>query len=155
MLRAEGSVPRRLATSEDVSAFVCPSRTAGGRPLSSEVVTSPEPDPADPADLVGPTGLDDPVDLAGPWRRRIDTGWRITAIGVVLLPAGQGDPVTVAGSAAAVWELLAEPITGAELVDRLAERFGEEPAVVQAGLRVLMGQLLELGAIERSPSSLS
>ena len=95
-------------------------------------MTSSKPDPAGqdaPADL---------AELAGPWRRRTDTGWRATPVGLVLLPAGRADPVTVAGSAVAVWELLAEPITRTDLAERLADRYGVEPATVQADLGSLL-----------------
>jgi hypothetical protein len=101
-------------------------------------VTRPQPDPTDPATL------------AGPWRRRLDTGWRSTPIGLVLLPPHRPDPVTVAGSAVAVWELLAEPITRADLAGRVAERFGADPAAVLVDLGPLLAQLLDLDAIERA-----
>ncbi len=98
-----------------------------------------------------PAHPDEP-DLEGPWRRRIDTGWRATPVGLVLLPAGRRDPVTVAGSAAAVWNLLAEPITRTDLADRLALRFAVSPTTVKADLGVLLARLVELGAIERASS---
>ena len=121
-------------------------------------MTSPEPEPAgrrSPAGLGDPDDMGDPDEMAGPWRRRPDAGWRATPVGVVLLPAARTDPVTVTGSAAAVWDLLAEPITRAELADRLADRYGVESATVQADLGSLLTRLLELQAIEVIPPSLS
>jgi Coenzyme PQQ synthesis protein D (PqqD) len=97
----------------------------------------------------------DQAALEGPWRRRIDTGWRATPIGLVLLPAGRRDPVTVAGSAVAVWNLLAEPITRADLADRLADRFGAPPTTVQADVGRLLARLIELEAIEPTSPSIS
>ncbi len=99
-------------------------------------MTSPEPAPAHQASL------------EGPWRRRIDTGWRTTPVGLVLLPAGRADPVTVTGSAVAVWDLLGEPITRTDLAERLADRFGVAPATVQADLDTLLARLVDLAAIE-------
>ena len=112
-------------------------------------MTSPQPDQPGHDDSA------DPGELAGPWCRRIDTGWRATPLGVVLLPAGRADPVTVAGSAAAVWEMLAEPITRVDLADRLADRYGVAPATVQADLGSLLARLVELEAIERVLPSIS
>jgi hypothetical protein len=82
------------------------------------------------------------------WRRRVDAGWRATPAGLVLLPADRSDPVTVAGSAVAVCELLDRPITEEALAGRLAERFELDPGPIGDDLRPLLAELLELGAVE-------
>ncbi len=88
------------------------------------------------------------------WRRCVDTGWRATPLGLVLLPAGQADPVTVAGSAVAVWELLAEPTTRRNMAEVLSRRYSTDVAAVDADLEPLLARLFELGAIEpASPRS--
>ena len=102
------------------------------------MVPLPRPD-ADPAASEASTG---------PWVRRRDVGWRVALDALVLLPAGRSDPVTVAGSAPAVWDLLAEPRSTRELADRLAERFGADAAMIEADLALLLPQLRDLGAIE-------
>ena len=87
------------------------------------------------------------ADATGPWVRRGDVGWRVTLDGLVLLPPRRSDPVTVAGSAPAVWDLLAEPRSTPELARSLAARFGADPATIEADLAPLLVQLLDLGVI--------
>lgn len=93
--------------------------------------------------------------LEGPWRRRPEVGWRASLEGLVLLPPGGGDPVTVAGSATAVWDLLAAPTTRADLAARLARTYDADPDVVAADLGPLLARLDELGAIQRVSSDFS
>jgi hypothetical protein len=100
-------------------------------------VPLPRPD-ADPAASAAATG---------PWVRRGDVGWRVTLDGLVLLPPRRSDPVTVAGSASAVWDLLAEPRSTTELAQCLSDRFGADPATIELDLAPLLVQLLDLGVI--------
>jgi hypothetical protein len=71
---------------------------------------------------------------------------------VVVLAPGAEDPVTIAGSGAAVWELLARPRTTEELVHELSARFSTDPATLAEDLSGLLGQLAAAGALEEVPA---
>ena len=82
------------------------------------------------------------------WRRRDDVSWRRSIDAVVLQAAGADEPVTLPGTAAAVWDLLAEPGTLAVLVATLADAYGTDPSVITADVAGLLEQLVGLGAVE-------
>jgi hypothetical protein len=90
----------------------------------------------------------DPPHVTRRWRRREDTGWRLTLNGVVVLASGATEPVTISGSGGAVWTLLDRPRGLEELTALLAQRFSVEPDEIQRDLVGLLAQLVELGAIE-------
>ena len=69
---------------------------------------------------------------------------------VILLPVGADDPMTLPGTGAAVWDLLEEPASLAELVAALAEAYEEDPAVVEHDVRALLDELESLGAVTHS-----
>jgi hypothetical protein len=78
------------------------------------------------------------------WRRRDDVLWRRTLDAVLLFPPGADEPLTVAGSGALVWDLLAEPATLTELVDALASVYGDDPdtrAVIERDVATLLTDL--------------
>jgi hypothetical protein len=77
------------------------------------------------------------------WRRSLDA--------VVLLPPAAPEPVSLAGTAALVWDLLAEPASVSELVDALAEHFGDDPARITRDVDALLARLSDLGAVEAGP----
>jgi hypothetical protein len=95
-----------------------------------------------------PAGSPTPVP-APRWQRRADTGWRATLVGLVLLPGGRSEPVTLAGSAGALWAELAHPTTEEDLAHRLADQFDADPDQVATDLRPLLDQLLDLGAVQK------
>ena len=74
------------------------------------------------------------------WRRSLDA--------VLLLPAGSPEPLTLAGTGADLWDLLATPASTTELVAELAGRYAADPAVVAADLTPVLAELETLGAIE-------
>ncbi len=55
-----------------------------------------------------------------------------------------------ADPAAAVWDLLEEPASLAELVAALAEVYEEDPAVVELDVTTLLAELEDLGAVTRA-----
>jgi hypothetical protein len=81
-------------------------------------------------------------------RRREDVLWRRSLDAVLLLPAGATEPVTLVGSGPAVWELLAEPASVAELAQDLAARYATDTGTVEGDLVSLLDRLRELGVIE-------
>ena len=85
---------------------------------------------------------------ATPWRRRDDALWRRSVDAVVLLPAGAADPVVLPGTAAAVWDLLATPVTLADLVAALGAVYSAAPDTIAAEVAPLLARLADLAAIE-------
>lgn len=89
--------------------------------------------------------------MTGPgvaWWRRADVSWRRSIDAVVLMPAGAKDPAALPGTAAAVWDLLAEPATLDELVSALADAYAVDPAAITGDVVALLERLEALGAIE-------
>ena len=68
-------------------------------------------------------------------------GCRAGPFGVVLLAPRDAEPRALAGSAVAVWEALAEPVSRDDLVADLAAAFRADPATVAADVP----PLLEIG----------
>ena len=87
---------------------------------------------------------------AAVWRRRDDVLWRRSLDAVILLHVGADDPLTLPGTGAAVWDLLEEPASLAELVALLAEAYEEDPAVVEHDVTTLLTDLEALGAVTRT-----
>lgn len=83
------------------------------------------------------------------WRRRADLRWRRTLDAVVLLPASRDEPVMLAGTGAAVWDLLGVPATLDDLVDALLEGFAGDRSVVARDVAALLEDLEALGALDR------
>lgn len=81
------------------------------------------------------------------WRRRPDVLWRRSVEAVILGAASGGDPVTLTGTGAAVWDLLEEPTTLADLVAVLAAEYGADPAVVEHDVAALLADLQALGVV--------
>lgn len=85
---------------------------------------------------------DDPV-----WRRGTDVLWRRSLDAVILLPAEADEPVTLPGTGAAVWDLLAEPATLAQLVADLVAIYDGDPSTVAADVTDLLAELESIGAV--------
>jgi hypothetical protein len=88
------------------------------------------------------------VDDGTRWRRRPDALWRRSLDAVLVLPAGSDEPITLAGTGPALWELLAEPCTVAQLAAVLSEAYGAEAATVEADVAPVVGELVRLQALE-------
>jgi hypothetical protein len=84
------------------------------------------------------------------WRRRGDVTWRISMDRLIVAAAGARNPVTVHGSAAAVWALLDRPRSLAELAEQLGDRFGVAPAAIAADLAPTLADLAALGVLEEA-----
>jgi hypothetical protein len=72
------------------------------------------------------------------WRRLPDR---------LLVLSGGDEVLTLAGTAVAVWDELAEPIEPSELAARLADRFHADAAEVEADLERLLERLVAAGAV--------
>jgi hypothetical protein len=75
------------------------------------------------------------------WRRSLDA--------VVLLPPGLDEPVTLAGSGPALWELLVEPGTVGQLATVLAREHDADPATIEADIVPVIERLAAIGAVEQ------
>lgn len=88
------------------------------------------------------------VDGATRWIRSDKVLWRRTMRGVALLPPGSEPPLTLTGSGAQLWEVVAEPRTLTETADILAERHGADPAVVAADVAPVLDELTRCGVLD-------
>ena len=82
------------------------------------------------------------------WRRRESVLWRRAIDVVVILPDGAGEPVSLPGTGAMVWELLAEPASLSELVTTFTEVYPDDPGTIARDVAVLLESLESLDAIE-------
>jgi hypothetical protein len=94
----------------------------------------------------GSVGAD--ADAEPRWRRRPDALWRRSLDAVLVLPVGTDEPVTLAGTGPALWELLAEPCTVAQLAAVLSEAFAAEPTTVVVDIAPVIDELVRLQALE-------
>jgi hypothetical protein len=91
-----------------------------------------------------------PAEVAAPWCRADRVLWRRTLAGVVVLPTlTTTEPVALRGPAAGIWELLAEPMTAADLVAAIAATYGVHEEQVANDVGGALDVLLELGALCR------
>jgi len=93
------------------------------------------------------------VTAANRVRRRPDVLWRRSLDAVVLLPVDADDPLTLAATGPAVWDLLAEWRTFDDLVAVLSGAYGAPPAQVAADVEPLLAELEAFGALERAAES--
>jgi hypothetical protein len=75
------------------------------------------------------------------------TLWRSGPFGRVILAPGDAEPVACTGTAAAVWDALAEPLTLAELAAALATAFGTDADTVTADIGPLLATWRASGAV--------
>ena len=81
------------------------------------------------------------------YRRAPHAIWRASrAFLVAAVPPAP--PTRVGGSAAQVWQALAEPATLDELAATLSAATGAEPGMVRADVAALVEQLVPLGLVE-------
>ena len=95
------------------------------------------------------TAIDQGKDASSTLRRSQGVVWRRTMDGVVVLPAHTDEPIALLGPAANMWEMLAEPLTTAELVAALADHYGVEPDHVTSEISATLDGLLRRGALCR------
>jgi hypothetical protein len=95
------------------------------------------------------TAIDQGKDASSRLCRSEGVVWRRTMEGVVVLPAHAAEPIALLGPAANMWEMLAEPLTAAELIAALAEHYGVEPDRVTNEIRATLDGLLRRGALCR------
>lgn len=62
-------------------------------------------------------------------------------------PVGATVPIELGGSAPVIWDLLAEVSDSTQLRAVVQRTFDDEPAVIAAGTRLALEQLLEAGLI--------
>ncbi len=67
---------------------------------------------------------------------------------VLLLPLEADSVVALRGSAADLWEFLAEPATAEEAIAALASAYTTDGGVVRDALLPVFARLVELGAVE-------
>jgi hypothetical protein len=77
--------------------------------------------------------------------------WREGEFGVVVLAPGSSEPQTLTGTGRALWDVLARPVTVDDLVERLATRFGVDPACVEVDIAPVLAELHRIGAIDQEP----
>ena len=82
------------------------------------------------------------------WRRRPDALWRRSVDAVLVLPAGADEPVTLTGTGPALWELLAEPCTVAQLAAVLADAYDAPIETVEADIAPVVDELARVDALE-------
>lgn len=75
-----------------------------------------------------------------PWRRTFD--------GVVVARAGDHETVALTGSAAAIWQGLAEPAAFDDLVARLAADHGVAPGAIRDDVATGVAELRDQGLLE-------
>ncbi len=74
------------------------------------------------------------------WRRSLDA--------VLVLPPAIDEPLTLAGTGAALWDLLAVPTSTDGLVEALAARYGSDRRTVEADILPVLSELEAIGAVE-------
>lgn len=84
---------------------------------------------------------------SGTFQRSPEAVWRALPDGVVILPRGADEPITVSGPGADVWSHLAEPHTRKSLATVLIGRYAEDPAVIEADIAALLAELHLRGAV--------
>jgi hypothetical protein len=74
--------------------------------------------------------------------------WRDGDFGVVVLGAASYEPVTLAGTGVAIWDVLARPRRRFELVELLATRFAADADEVARDVAPVLDALVAEGALE-------
>ena len=90
-----------------------------------------------------------PRDTEVRWRRAQTTLWRHTLDGVVVLPVEHPAPLSLHGPAAGIWELLADSLTFAELMDVLSTTYAVDGSVAGDEVRTALDALVDAGALCR------
>jgi hypothetical protein len=87
------------------------------------------------------------------WRRDPRVLWRRSGDGFVLLPPGSEELVVLEDVAALVWSLLERPVDEAQLVVRLARRFGSDTVTVETDVGPFLRRLRDRGVLDSSRSA--
>ena len=87
------------------------------------------------------------------YRRAAGVPSRTVADRVILARPGREDFDALTGPAVAVWNLLQEPRSAAELVDTLAWAYRVPRREIEQEVGALLRDLLERGAIEGGPAA--
>jgi hypothetical protein len=74
--------------------------------------------------------------------------WRQTSDRVLLLPADDGELVSLTGTGLLLWELLAEPMELMEIADFMSATYGVTTDVVESDLVPVLDDLGHRGLIE-------
>jgi hypothetical protein len=74
--------------------------------------------------------------------------WRQAADRVLLLPATDGELVSLTGTGVALWELLVEPVELSELSAVMATAYHTDPQVIAADVLPLLEDLARRGLVE-------
>jgi hypothetical protein len=69
---------------------------------------------------------------------------------VLLLPAAEGELVSLTGTGVTLWELLAEPVELAELSAILSQAYATRPDVIATDIQPVLDELVRRGLIEAS-----
>jgi hypothetical protein len=85
------------------------------------------------------------------WRRAPDALWRATPAGAVVLARHGGEPQALNPTAAAVWDLLTEPITVDGAARVLADAFDADLAEVRADVDALVARFAAAGLAVTAP----
>lgn len=91
--------------------------------------------------------------MAERWRRGPAVFWRRSLDAALVLSPGVDEPLTLAGTGADLWDLLAQPTSTDDLVAALATRYGAEPSVVAVDVVPVLAELEAIGAIEKAPEN--
>ena len=65
-----------------------------------------------------------------------------------MLGVERPDPLTIAGTGVAIWDLLERPLRSCDLIERLAEEFGADPALVAHDVMPVVDELIGRGVLE-------
>ena len=98
-------------------------------------------------DLTSPDHVSTPSRVI--WQRRGDVCWRRTLDAVIIIPSAADEPITLPDTGAAVWDLLAEPMTLDELVGTLSDVYGADPQTVERDVGALLLELEAHAVISR------
>jgi hypothetical protein len=74
--------------------------------------------------------------------------WRQASDRVLLLPAADGELVSLSGTGVALWELLTEPIELTELSALMATAYDVSPQVIAADVLPILEDLTRRGLVE-------
>lgn len=74
--------------------------------------------------------------------------WRQAADRVLLLPATDGELVSLTGTGVALWELLTEPLELGDLSAVMATAFDVDPELIAADLLPILEDLTRRGLVE-------
>ena len=89
--------------------------------------------------------------MAERWRRGPAVLWRRSLDAVLVLPPAVDDPLTLAGTGAGLWDLLAVPTSTDDLVDALAAQYAVDRRTVEIDIVPVLSELEAIGVIEAVP----